>query len=389
MKVFLSWSKTYSGEIAKVLQKWLEDAFHQKITTFISSEGIEAGTDWYRKISDELDQCELGILVLTPENVNSPWIMYEAGALSGKKALIPILFERNTDRVEGPLTKRQQVTYDKAGFRNLLRAINKHIDAGLSEKMLDNFLKAEWDTLEKEIDPLVKKAKTVLPNIEREGLKNQKQDGVDLSASNIFKVNTQTTVSTSANDYFKQNMTVKDIPASLENFAGENLMQQYCMLEKLESGDVQTRFMINNTRISNFISFTDGKRIALFNRKKSADSTQMVQNPKIDVFGAVHFENGSMLKLKITNKEFHDAKVLKVESIPGFAFEDNESKNLEKETVMMFGFSVEVSESDLNKIVSESGNSYVYLKNTIEDMPKDITAKAELAYKFTQRKNKA
>jgi hypothetical protein len=389
MKIFISWSKTYSGEIAKALQTWLEEAFESKITTFISSEGIESGKDWFREISDQLGECELGILVLTPENINSPWIMYEAGALSTKKAIIPVLFERSADRVEGPISKRNHVTYSKKGFKKLLIDMNKHINAGVSAKALNAFIETEWDYLQKKIDPLVEKARIALPTIEKEGLKSTRQDGVDLSTGNVFTVSKQTSVGVSAEEVFPlNNMKVKDIPIALKKFAHENLDSEYCIKEQLNSGDTQTRFMINRTRISNFISFTDGERIAFFDRKNSSDNTMMVKNSKLDVFGAVHFENGSMLGIKITNTKFNDVSVQSINEIPGFAFEDNESNSLERETVMMFGYSAKVSSDDLNLIVSDTADSKIYLKNTFENMPKSITAKAELAYKYIARTRK-
>jgi len=389
MKIFISWSKKYSGEIAKIMQDWLKEAFDSKISTFISSEGIGSGTDWYRKISDELDECELGVLILTPENINSPWIMYEAGALSNKKAIIPILFERSSERVEGPISKRNHITYSKEGFKKLLIDMNDHINAGVSTKALNAFIETEWDNLKIKIDPLVELAKIALPTIEREGLKNTKQDGVDLSTNSVFSVSRQTSVDTSISEVFpSNNLKVKDIPDSLEKFAHENLDSDYCISETLNSGDIQTRFMINRTRISNFISFTDGERIAFFDRKQSASNTMMVSNPKLDVFGAVHFENASMLGIKIKNTDFFEVTVLSIDEIPGFAFEDNESNNLEKETVMMFGYSVKVSPEDLEKIISDTDKSKIYLKYVSEPMPKSITAKAELAYKYIQRNNK-
>ena len=387
MKIFISWSKTYSGKIANELKVWLKEAFDSKIDTFISSEGIGSGTDWYRKISEELDSSELGILVLTPENINSPWIMYEAGALSNKKAIIPILFERNPNQVEGPINKRNYIVYNKKSFLKLLLDINEIINAGVSKKALNAFLNTEWEILQSKIDPLLEKVKITFPNIEKEGLKNSNQDGVDLSVYNMFRMKNQSLLNTSVENIFSEKtFKIKDIPISLTEFAHENLKSDYCFHERLSSGDIQTRFMINSTRISNFISFTDGNRIAFFDRKKSSQKTMMVSNPKLDVFGAVHFENNSMLGIKIKNEEFFDVDIISIDEIPGFAFEDNENVNLEKETVMMFGFSVKVKSTDLEKIISDDNETRIYLKNVNEPMPKDITAKAELSYKYLQKK---
>ncbi|MCK1284356.1 toll/interleukin-1 receptor domain-containing protein [Bradyrhizobium sp. 44] len=68
---------------------------NQTIIPYMSSEDIEKGTHWSSSIRHELDSTSFGILILTPENTESPWLHFEAGAIA--KSVIdgrvaPILF---------------------------------------------------------------------------------------------------------------------------------------------------------------------------------------------------------------------------------------------------------------------------------------------------------
>jgi hypothetical protein len=47
----------------------------------VPSGGVESGEVWFSKITKSLAETKVGILCLTPENKENPWIMFEAGAL--------------------------------------------------------------------------------------------------------------------------------------------------------------------------------------------------------------------------------------------------------------------------------------------------------------------
>ena len=81
MKIFVSWSGDTSRKFAKYLKDWLEQCI-QSADVFFSQEDIEKGERWNDKIATELQDSKFGIVCLTSENVNAPWIHFEAGALS-------------------------------------------------------------------------------------------------------------------------------------------------------------------------------------------------------------------------------------------------------------------------------------------------------------------
>lgn len=101
MKIFLSWSGNISKEIAQIFKKMLEDCFYEKISVFMSAEDISLGTNGINSIYNALTQSDVCIAFITPTNVNSPWIAFEAGVVAGssndsksndKKRIIPLLF---------------------------------------------------------------------------------------------------------------------------------------------------------------------------------------------------------------------------------------------------------------------------------------------------------
>ena len=108
MKVFISWSGTYSLGVAVALQKWLPYIFTD-IQTFVSSEDVRKGKRWLAEITKELSNTNFGIVCLTRDNLEAPWVLFEAGALSKLKAahVCTLLLDNlRPGDVEGPLATR-------------------------------------------------------------------------------------------------------------------------------------------------------------------------------------------------------------------------------------------------------------------------------------------
>lgn len=140
-KVFISWGGELSKKLAEEIKNWLPSVL-QFVKPYFTPDDIEKGARWESNIANELATSNVGIICLTKDNINRPWILFEAGALSknfGKSNVCTILFNIESSQITGPLTSFQATKFDKADFKKLIKTIN---DTGneskLDAKVLDD-----------------------------------------------------------------------------------------------------------------------------------------------------------------------------------------------------------------------------------------------------------
>jgi TIR domain len=170
MKVFISWSGEKSKAAASALHDWLPRLI-DALEPWMSEEDIEAGSVPMSAIAEALQGSRFGIVVVTPENFNRPWINFEAGAISKhvgelKARVAPLLigYEKKTD-LPGPLSNYQVTLPTKEDFRKLLTALNNQVglegEKQKTEPLLSDALDQYWPRLEaklkeiQEADPTV------------------------------------------------------------------------------------------------------------------------------------------------------------------------------------------------------------------------------------------
>jgi hypothetical protein len=153
MKIFISWAGPQSKAMAEALRRWLPCVI-QASKPWISSHDIGAGARWNLELAEKLMQTQFGIICLTPENLAtiSPWLLFEAGALSkfvNETNVCPYLFNLKPADVEGPLAQFQACISNKEGTWKLIESINsslgdEKIDDGVINEVFSNF----WPSLE-------------------------------------------------------------------------------------------------------------------------------------------------------------------------------------------------------------------------------------------------
>ena len=156
MKVFLSWSGEQSRQVAEALRDWLPNVI-QSIVPFMSEEDIDKGTRGYQEIAQQLNDSKVGIICLTRENINKPWINFEAGAISKTVEdtyVCPYLYKLEPTDLTGPLSQFQATMSDYEDTKRLLLTINKANEKLLiSENKLEAAFNKWWadyeDTLKK------------------------------------------------------------------------------------------------------------------------------------------------------------------------------------------------------------------------------------------------
>jgi hypothetical protein len=126
--VFISWSGPQSKHIAKALKEGLSYIFRPAYLQIWLSTEIVPGARWSDAISKKLEEANYGILCLTRENLNRPWIFFEAGAISkvvGEAHVCPYLHEVEVSLLQqSPLGQFQAVRVDKEGTLELVHALH-------------------------------------------------------------------------------------------------------------------------------------------------------------------------------------------------------------------------------------------------------------------------
>lgn len=157
MKVFISWSGNKSHHVALVFRDWLPSVI-QSIKPYVSSEDIDKGARWSTDIATELENSTFGILCVTKDNINAPWLSFEAGALSktmDKSFVSPFLFDIKRSEVDGPILQFQSTIFQKEDIHKLLKSLNKACgEASIPEVMLNKAFEVWYPTLEEELNKI-------------------------------------------------------------------------------------------------------------------------------------------------------------------------------------------------------------------------------------------
>jgi len=151
MKVFLCWSGDRSKAVAEALGHWIGQVI-QSVEPWISTQ-TDKGARWRQEIGDRLEEARVGIVCLTPENLDERWVHFEAGALSKTKdaRVCTFLLDLQPTDVKEPLAQFQATKAEENDIRGLIKDINGYVsDAGgrsLPERDVDEIFDVHWPRL--------------------------------------------------------------------------------------------------------------------------------------------------------------------------------------------------------------------------------------------------
>lgn len=154
MKVFISWSGERSHALAEALYDWLPSVL-QAVEPWLSSEDIQKGSRWPVEVGARLSDANFGIFCTTPENVGSPWMNFEAGAVSKsvtEGSVATLLLGMKPADVTGPLAQFQATRCEKEDLRKLIRTVNHHLASPLAEPKVDTAFDRWWQEFESSIN---------------------------------------------------------------------------------------------------------------------------------------------------------------------------------------------------------------------------------------------
>ncbi|TXI19271.1 MAG: toll/interleukin-1 receptor domain-containing protein [Nitrosomonas sp.] len=151
--VFVSWSGPRRKQVATALTGWLRDVI-QSLDIWMSEQDITPGARWNHELATQLNSTQFGILCLTPDNLNSGWLIFEAGALSKaieESSVVPYRFGLKDTDVGPPLSQFQGVDTDREGTLKLVMKIHEATMSKLAKERVEKAFEKYWPDLEKQL----------------------------------------------------------------------------------------------------------------------------------------------------------------------------------------------------------------------------------------------
>lgn len=155
MNVLLSWSGSKSNKAAEVFHDWMTVVLpgsHPRL----SSEDISCGPQGFSALMEQLAPASFCILFLTPQNVRSPWLYFEAGAIATRqnsaRVCSYLIGVASHQLSAGPLSQFQWTEATKEGTWKLVRELNRGLPTPHDERLLEPSFSQAWPALKRKLD---------------------------------------------------------------------------------------------------------------------------------------------------------------------------------------------------------------------------------------------
>lgn len=147
--VFIGWSGQQSRQVASALRDWLPRV-NQFSRPWMSDRDIDKGARWEQEIASQLSERRFGIICLTPDNLDSRWMLFEAGAMSRDfvNRVAPYLVGLSHADIKPPLTQFQTTTADRDDTGKLILSINRALGSPVDEGQLREGFDVWWPKLD-------------------------------------------------------------------------------------------------------------------------------------------------------------------------------------------------------------------------------------------------
>jgi hypothetical protein len=152
--IFVSWSRPGSRQAAEAFKEWLPEAL-PGAKPWMSKQDISKGRPWFASVSEQLSRSNACLVCVTPENVASPWLYFEAGAVAHAIPGAPIcsyLIEVNPAELSGtPLGQYQATVFEKDDTWRLIRDLHHDLGAPHDEGLLKRAFDKSWPSLQRKL----------------------------------------------------------------------------------------------------------------------------------------------------------------------------------------------------------------------------------------------
>jgi hypothetical protein len=160
MKIFVSWSGARSRAVAELLCDWIRCVL-QAARPWISTRDLDRGSLWFTEIAESLHEAGIGIVCLTQENKDRPWLLFEAGAIMkglSKARVCTLLVDLEPKDIQDPLAQFNHTSAGRESMRGLVETINRALGgAGLETPILDRAFNTYWPQFDSEFQAILKK----------------------------------------------------------------------------------------------------------------------------------------------------------------------------------------------------------------------------------------
>jgi hypothetical protein len=158
MELFICWSGTTSSAVGNALYRWIPRVI-QAVKPWMSEHDIDKGSHW-KELDYKLEKAKFGLICITPDNQNNPWLLYEAGSLSKslKGRTWTFLFRLEPSDISGPLTRFQHTITEKNDFKRLINSINNMLansgELSIDKTIIDEQFDKWWPELRNDLNSI-------------------------------------------------------------------------------------------------------------------------------------------------------------------------------------------------------------------------------------------
>jgi hypothetical protein len=164
VRVFISWSGELSRALAVILRDWLPLTV-QHVHPWTSDRDIRPGDRWALVLGRALEESDFGIICLTPDNLKSQWLLFEAGAMSRARdaKVVPLRFGLDYSDLDDPLAQFQSVGADRTGIERLVGRLFDLSGSTLDARQREMVFEAMWPLLERNLTDLPAASQKKMP----------------------------------------------------------------------------------------------------------------------------------------------------------------------------------------------------------------------------------
>jgi len=130
-----------------------------------SSKDIQIGKSWWDELHTAIGDVKVSVVIVTPENIRSPWLFYEAGIIASKldRALVcPYLVGVEGKSILGtPLAGYQWCESGKDGTLKLVHSLHSALSSPHDKGLLEGNFNHQWPRLKTKLAKVVESLEVI------------------------------------------------------------------------------------------------------------------------------------------------------------------------------------------------------------------------------------